>query len=103
MKKTFLVCIFLVCGLMSGHAMAQKFPGYYPAEFPEVGVIDGINLGAAKIRIDDSAYRLSPDAVVRSRSSKNDSLNRLQVGTKVGFRSRSGVIVEIWLLPRNYD
>ena len=103
MKKTFLLCIFLVCGLMSTPAMAQKFPGYYPDEFPEVGVIDGVNLNAAKIRIDDSVYRVSPDAVVRSRSSKEDSMSRLRVGAKVGFRARGGVIVEFWLLPRSYE
>ena len=103
MKKTVLLCIFLVCGLMSTPAMAQKFPGYYPDEFPEVGVIDGINLGAGTIRIDDSVYRVSPKAVLRSRSSKQDSMTRLRVGTNVGFRARGGVIIEFWLLPRNYD
>ena len=103
MKKTILLIIFVACGLMSTHAMAQKFPSYYPAEFPEIGVIDGINIGTGKIRIDDSVYRVSPKAVVRSLSSKEDSMNRLRVGANVGFRSRGGVIVEFWLLPRNYD
>lgn len=103
MKKTVVLCIFLVCGLMSTHAVAQKFPGYYPAEFPEIGIIDGVNIGAGKIRIDDSVYRVSSKAVVRSLSSKEDSMNRLRVGANVGFRSRGGVIVEFWLLPTNYD
>ena len=95
--------IVMVCGLISTHAMAQKFPGYYPDEFPEVGVIDGINLGAGTIRIDDSVYRVSPNAVIRSRSSEEDSMTRLRIGTNVGFRVRSGVIIEFWLLPRKYD
>jgi hypothetical protein len=103
MKKTVLLIIVMACGLISAQAMAQKFPSYYPAEFPEVGVIDGVSLGTGKIRIDDSVYRVSPQAVVRSRSSKEDSMTRLQVGTKVGFESRGGVIVEFWLLPANYD
>lgn len=102
MKKTVLLIIVMACGLISAQAMAQKFPGYYPAEFPETGIIDGVNLGAGKIRIDDSAYRVSPNAVVRSLSSMEDSMTRLRVGANVGFKSRGGVIIEFWLLPANY-
>ena len=103
MKKTVLLIIVMACGLMSTHAMAQKFPSYYPAEFPEIGVIDGVSIGKGKIRIDDSVYQISPKAVVRSLSLKEDSMARLRVGANVGFKSRGGVIVEFWLLPSNYD
>jgi len=101
MKKTVLL-IIMACGLISTQAMAQKFPAYYPSEFPEIGVIDAVNLGAGKILIEDSSYRVSPNAVVRSLSSKEDSMTRLRVGTNVGFRARGGVIIEFWLLPGNY-
>ena len=103
MKKTVLTFIVIACGLMSTPAMAQKFPSYYPAEFPQVGVIDGVNIGAGKIWIDDSVYRVSSKAVIRTLSSEEGPLTRLRVGANVGFRSRGGVIVEFWLLPRNYD
>jgi hypothetical protein len=103
MNKTVLLIIVMACSLLGTQAMAQKFPGYYPAEFPEIGVIDGVDLGTGKIRIDDSVYQVSPNAVIRSLSSKEDSVARLRVGANVGFRSRGGVIIEFWLLPANYD
>jgi len=103
MKNTILLIIVMACGLISAHAMAQKFPSYYPAEFQETGIIDAVNIGVGKILIDDSAYRVSPTAVVRSLSSEEDSMARLRVGANVGFKSRGGVIIEFWLLPASYD
>ena len=89
---------------MSTLAMAQKFPSYYPEKgFNETGIIDGVNLGRGEIIIDDSVYRVSPKAVVRSLSSKEDSMARLRVGTNVGFKARGGMITEFWLLPASYD
>ena len=103
MKKTFLLIIVMACGLMSTHAMAQNFPGYYPENgFNETGIIDDINLGMGEIIIDDSVYRVSPEAVVRSLSSREDSMTRLRVGTNVGFKITGGLITEFWLLPANY-
>ena len=103
MKKTVLLIIVMACGFMSALAMAQKFPSYYPAEFPKIGVIEAVNIGKGKILIDDNAYRVSPKAVVRSLSSREDSMARLRVGTNVGFKARGGVITEFWLLPASYD
>lgn len=104
MKKVFLTIIVMACGFMSAQVMAQAFPDHYPENgFNETGVIDGVNLGTGKIIIDDSVYRVSPKAVVRSLSSKEDSMTRLRVGANVGFKTRGGVITEFWLLPKNYD
>lgn len=104
MKKTLLLVIVLVCGFAST-AMAQKFPDYYPARgFQEVGVIDAVNLGTGRIIIGDIEYQVSSQAVVRSLSSKADSMARLRVGALVGFRLRGGdLITEFWLLPKNYN
>jgi opacity protein-like surface antigen len=103
MKKTFLLIIVMACGFMSSHAMAQNFPSYYPEKgFNVSGFIDGLNLGTGEIIIDDSVYRVSPEVVVRSLSSKDDSLTRLRVGANVGFKITGGVITEFWLLPANY-
>jgi hypothetical protein len=103
MKKTILLIIVMACGFMSTHAMAQKFPSYYPEKgFHETGIIDLVNLGMGKIIIDDSSYRISPQAVVRSLSSREDSMARLRVGANVGFKMTGGVITEFWLLPANY-
>lgn len=102
MKKAVLLSIVIACGF-TGIALAQKFPSYYPSGgFGETGPIDAIDLNAGKIVIDDSSYRISPNALVRSLSSKEDSLARLRVGTIVAFKSRGGMIIEFWLLPDNY-
>ena len=103
MKKTVLLIIVMACGFMSTQAMAQKFPSYYPEKgFNQSGVIDDVNLGMGEIIINDSVYRVSPQAVVRSLSSREDSMTRLRVGANVGFKISGGVIKEFWLLPANY-
>lgn len=102
MKNTVLLIVALACGFMSMSVMAQKFPSYYPAEFPETGIVDAVNIGKGKILIDDSVYRISPNAVIRSLSSKEDSLVRLRVGATVGFKMSGGTITEFWLLPENF-
>lgn len=103
MKKTILLIIVMACGFMSSHALAQKFPSYYPENgFNISGFIDGLNLGTGEIIINDSSYRISPRAVIRSLSSREDSMARLRVGANVGFKVTGGVITEFWLLPANY-
>ncbi|MGB5511169.1 MAG: hypothetical protein WBM87_05620 [Woeseiaceae bacterium] len=102
MKNTILLIIVMASGLMSTHAMAQKFPSYYPAEFAETGIIDDLNLGMGEIIINDSVYRVSPQAVVRSLSSREDSMTRLRLGANVGFKMSGGAITEFWLLPASY-
>jgi len=102
MKKTVLLIIVMACGFISMSALAQKFPAYYPKGFQETGVIDAVSLGKGRIIIGDIVYRVSPQVVVRSRSSKEDSALRLRVGTTVGFKMRGNMITEFWLLPDNY-
>lgn len=104
MKKTALLIAIIACSLMSISAMAQKFPSYYPAEgFPKIGVIDVVYPDEGRIIIGDISYQVSPQAVVRSLSSKDDSLARLRAGANVGFKLSGGVITEFWLLPKNFD
>ncbi len=104
MKKTGLLIIVMACGFMSSLAMAQNFPSYYPEKgFNETGIIDDVNLGMGEIIIGDAVYRVSPEAVVRSLSSKEDSMTRLRVGANVGFKMTGGMITEFWLLPLNYE
>ena len=103
MKKALFLIIVMVSGFI-GTAAAQSYPSYYPAEgFPETGVIDVVYLDEGRIIIGDIAYQVSPQAVVRSLSSKEDSMARLRVGANVGFKLSGGVITEFWLLPANYD
>jgi len=103
MKNTVLLIIVLTCGIAST-ALAQIFPDYYPENgFQDVGVIDDIDHFNGFIIIGDIEYRLSSKAVVRSLSSKEDSMARLRAGTMVGFRLLgTDIITEFWLLPNNY-
>ena len=102
MKKAMFLVIVLACGFAST-AIAQKFPGYYPEKgFQEVGVIEFVDLGNGRIIIGDIDYQVSPKAVVRSLSSKEDSMTRLRVGANVGFNMSGRVIKEFWLLLANY-
>ena len=104
MKQTVLLIIVMACGFMSTSAMAQKFPAYYPVNgFQKTGVIDAVNLGKGKIVIGDIDYQISPSAVIRSRSSREDSMVRLRVGAMVGFKKSGDMITEFWLLPASYD
>jgi hypothetical protein len=90
--------------LLTTNAIAQSLPDYYPREgFRRTAVIDLVNLDERRIVIGDSSYTLADRVVVRSLSSRSDSLARLRVGTRVAFATNaSNQIHEVWLLPDNY-
>ena len=100
MKKLTFVLLMLV----AGSAIAQSLPSYYPSEgFRRTAVIDLVNLEERTIVIGDSTFRLADTVVVRSMSSRSDSIARLRPGTRVGFRMNSlNQISEVFLLPANY-
>lgn len=104
MKKTFFQFLAIAFVLMST-AIAADFPGYYPEKgFQNTGRVDAVYAGDNRIIIDDISYRMSTSVVVRSLSSKNDSLARVRTGAHVGFRlGKRQLIEEFWLLPGNYD
>lgn len=100
MKKTLLL-ILTVASIMAGSAFAANLPGYYPAKgFPNTGRVDAVYTQEGRVVINDVSYQISDSVVVRSLTSKNDSLLRIRKGKKVGFRTnRESAIVEFWLLP----
>jgi len=104
MKKTLFQVLAIAFVLMST-AIAADFPSYYPEKgFQNTGRVDAVYAGDNRIIIDDISYRMSTSVVVRSLSSKNDSLLRVRAGANVGFRlGRGQLIEEFWLLPGNYD
>jgi hypothetical protein len=85
-------------------AIAADFPSYYPEKgFQNTGRVDAVYAEDNRIVIGDIAYHMSTSVVVRSLSSKNDSLARVRPGAHVGFRlGKSQLIEEFWLLPGNY-
>ncbi len=103
MKKTLLFTLMFALAMM-GTAIAANFPSYYPTKaFPNTGRIDAVYADEGRVVIGDISYRISDAVVVRSLTSKNDSLARIRQGVVVGFRTRRGdVIEEFWLLPGNY-
>lgn len=104
MKKT----IFLVLAIafvLTSAAFAADFPSYYPEKgFQNTGVIDAVYAEDGRIVIGDISYQMSTSVVVRSLSSRSDSLARVRAGARVGFRLGKGQLIEeFWLLPSKYD
>ena len=104
MKKTFFL-VLAIAFVLTGTAIAADFPSYYPDKgFQNTGRVDAVYAKDNRIVIGDISYHMSTSVVVRSLSSKNDSLLRVRAGAYVGFRmGRGEVIEEFWLLPGNYD
>ena len=104
MKKTFFL-VLAIAFVLTGTAIAADFPSYYPDKgFQNTGRVDAVYAQDNRIIIGDISYQMSTSVVVRSLSSKNDSLARVRAGAYVGFRmGRGEVIEEFWLLPGNYD
>lgn len=103
MKKTLLL-ILTIASVMAGTAFAANLPGYYPAKgFPNTGRVDAVYAEERRVVIGDISYPISDSVIVRSPTSRYDSLARIRKGVKVGFRTNSkSTIVEFWLLPSNY-
>lgn len=104
MKKQ-IFSLLVIALAFAGTAMAQRLPAHYPSEgFQRTGVVDAILLEENRIVIGDISYAISNDVVVHSPTAKDVSIARLRPGVHVGIRnSRSRVLTELWLLPRNYD
>ena len=104
MKKTLFQVLAIAFVLMST-AIAADFPSYYPEKgFQNTGRVDAVYAQDNRIIIGDISYQMSTSVVVRSLSSKNDSLARVRTGAHVGFRlGKRQLIEEFWLLPGNYD
>ena len=104
MKKT-LFLILAIAFVLTSTAIAAGFPSYYPEKgFQNTGRVDAVYAEDNRIVIDDTSYQMSTSVVVRSLSSRNDSLARVRQGANVGFRlGKSRLIEEFWLLPGNYD
>ena len=104
MKKALFLILVIACAFTTT-AIATDFPSYYPAKgFQNTGKIDALYANEGRIVIDDISYTMSKSAIVHSLTQKNVSIARIRKGVHVGFRTRSGqVIEEFWLLPSNYD
>lgn len=103
MNKTFFL-VLAIAFVLTGTAIAADFPSYYPDKgFQNTGRVDAVYAQDNRIVIGDISYRMSTSVVVRSLSSKNDSLARVRAGANVGFRlGRGQLIEEFWMLPGNY-
>jgi hypothetical protein len=103
MKKT-LFQVLAIAFVLTSTAIAADFPSYYPEKgFQNTGHVDAVYAEDNRIVIGDISYRMSTSVVVRSFSSRNDSLARVRPGAHVGFRlGRGQLIEEFWMLPGNY-
>ncbi len=85
-------------------ALAQGLPDYYPKEgFKRTAVVTAVYPDEGRIVIGDLEYRMNSRPIVRSLSSRYDSMARIRPGAHVAFRiGENREIVEFWLLPKNY-
>ena len=91
----------------AGAAVAQNLPNYYPKTgFNRIGSIDALIFEEQRIVIDDMSFNVSPNVVVHSPRSYSVPASSLRIGTRVGYKLLSNsdrTIIEIWLLPDNYQ
>lgn len=102
--KRFTTLIAAMALLISVVANAA-FPAYYPKEgFQRVGILDDVQLQRQMIVVNDVPYSLADSVIVHSPTSYSVPASQLQRGTKIGYKMASGgrLIMEIWLLPRDY-
>ena len=98
-----LAMVALLC--LAGAATAQTLPSYYPSQgFQRTGIVDAVILQERRIIVNDIPYALSDNAVAHSLNSYSVPLSQLRVGSTIGFRTvGQKQIVELWVLPRNYN
>ena len=99
--KTIATALLITIAL-SGNAFAQRIPDYYPDRFQRTGIVDDVQTGT--IIVNDIPYSLSPDLVVHSLFERETFITRVLRGNLIGYRfGQSHQIVEIWILPDDYD
>ncbi len=100
-----LFCTLLLSLALTGVAVAQSFPSYYPKDgFQRTGQIDAYYPEEGRIVINDRPYQLADSVIVHSMSAYSDSKARLKQGQKVGYKIAGGRLISaIWLLPAGYD
>ena len=104
-----LICIglaFLFLGLWlpvpatyaQGHGeKARALPKYYPGKFNGTGRIDRIT--ADEIVINDTLYRLSPNAEFATPTRKHASTSSFRAGNRVGYiTNENHEIISLWLI-----
>ena len=99
----FLAAAALLC--IASVATAQNLPSYYPSEgFQRTGRLDAVILQERRIVVNDIPYVLSDNAIAHGLNSYSVPLSQLRVGSTVAFKTVGRKqIVELWVLPRNYD
>lgn len=85
-------------------AVAQNFPDYYPKEgFNRTAIVDAVYPDELIIVLGDREFRMNSRPIVRSLSSRYDSMARVRPGARIAFRlDENSEVVEIWLLPKDY-
>jgi hypothetical protein len=108
-RGTLLICIGLALAVVS---LSQPLPGtcaerqgktgsalpkHYPDKFDDIGRIDRIT--ADQIVINDTLYRLSPNATFATPTRKHALRTSFRVGNRVGYiTNEKREIISLWLL-----
>ena len=94
--------VILLAIAASGTALAQGLPDYYPESFQRTGTVDDI--ADDRIVIDDTVFGLSAEVLVHTLYAEEAFVSNIRPGQLVGYLGNDAQqIVEIWILPDNYE
>lgn len=94
--------VVLLTIAVCGSALAQRLPSHYPDSFQRTGTVDDIS--TTTIVINDIPYTLSNTVVVHSLTESRIAVARIRPDDVIGFEfGENRQIVEIWLLPDDYQ
>jgi hypothetical protein len=82
----------------------DAFPRITPDRLEIQGTVNAVNLQDGFIVVDDWTYGISRNTRIHSRQAKAMSVDKLKVGTYIGFNAERGdsgrrYVHEIWILP----
>lgn len=101
--------LFAALVLFFGLSQSIVYAGGENHPFTLAGTVDILKSDYKGIVINDRSYKLSPNIIIHGYKNKIASRKDLKEGIKIGANiatassSRTGMIYEIWLLPRNFD
>lgn len=86
-----------------GTQKSSAYPGYYPANFQQKGIVSEIKTGTHQIIIDGTQYVYRIDLQVHSPDQTYGSAFNLKVGQTLGFsfterKNENPILTEVWVI-----
>lgn len=85
-----------------GAMAAAGLPDYYPGTFERVGMINEVLANERVLVIDGVRVPIRPTLRVLTERTRNETVDALRTGMKVGFDGGSEPLTRIWVLPLDW-